>query len=113
MGPWYVGVMNDDSGRPVDAPTAQAARRRRLVLGCLPEPESVVSFDALADAVVRHERQFAGDVVRENVVASLHHVHLPTLDAAGFVDYDEDRRRVEVHERHDSVQTATDDWSPG
>lgn len=103
--------MSDEVGRPLDAPTEPVARRRRAVLASLPEPESVVSFDALADAVVRRERLAGGDVVRENVVASLHHVHLPTLDAAGFLEYDEDGRRVEVHDHHDRVEAAFDDWS--
>lgn len=102
--------MNHEVGRPVDASVAIATRRRRIVLACLSDDGGSVSFDALVEAVAERERHRNGTVDTENVAASLHHVHLPTLDAAGFVDYDREANHVELASVPDGIEAEVDDW---
>lgn len=71
--------------------------RRRLLWYLL--DESSASVDELTDVLVGWE--LAGSWVvdtdrRGRIAASLHHVHLPKLVAAGLVDYDRDAGTVSL-----------------
>lgn len=72
-------------------------RRRRIVLAHLRECEDEwVSVDALGAEVAAWELELTGptSVSEESISIDLAHGHLPRLDAAGVVVYDDDRRRV-------------------
>jgi len=73
--------------------------RRRAVLAALQEEESAVDRRTLAEQVVAIENDVAPSAVREqavdDVLLSLHHVHLPKLDDAGYLTYDTEESSVE------------------
>lgn len=77
--------------------SAFAHERRRLALRALREAEgNAADLDALVEAV-SDEAGPAGttaDDERRDVRATLRHVHLPKLAAAGLVEYDEEAERV-------------------
>jgi len=101
---------DDAESLPVDAVFELLAdERRRFVLYRLVDADGSVPFDALVDWVV--DRETAGLTPprghRRRVATSLHHCHLPQLEARGVVDYDADvvrYRRSEALERH--LETA-------
>ncbi|MFD1515377.1 DUF7344 domain-containing protein [Halomarina rubra] len=66
-----------------------ANRRRRHVLSYLRERTGTVSVDDLASQVIARELIDGGPVDPESVEATLRHVHLPKLDAAGLIEFDE------------------------
>jgi hypothetical protein len=72
--------------------------RRRRVLEHLQESMGSVTLRELAETIAAHE---AGESppprpLRESVYNSLHQTHLPKLDAEGVVDYDKNRKTVEL-----------------
>lgn len=73
-----------------------ANRRRRHVLSYLRDhPHEEIPIDDLTSQVIARELMAGeGPVDPESVSATLHHVHLPKLDDAGIVDYDEDAHVV-------------------
>ena len=61
--------------------------------------ESPASVDELADVLAGwrlDDQTTVGPDDHENLVAALHHSHLPVLDEAGLVDYHRDDATVEV-----------------
>jgi len=73
-----------------------ANRRRRYVLYCLRERRDALSVADLAEQLLAWERDDPPDDVDEQVVADLHHCHLPRLEEAGAVTYDEESGRVSL-----------------
>lgn len=75
-----------------------ADERRRTVLAVLAERSTPLSVKELASAVVERETVGSGrDIDRQDeVLLTLHHVHLPLLDDVGVVDYDAEEHRVEL-----------------
>jgi hypothetical protein len=71
-----------------------ANRRRRHVLSYLRGVSGTVSVDDLASQVIARELLEGGPVDPDSVEATLRHVHLPKLDAAGLVEFDEERSEV-------------------
>jgi hypothetical protein len=76
-----------------------ADRDRRTVLSCLDERRGTVDIQTLAADVVA-ERESTGpdrmtDAEHEAVLVRLHHVDLPKLDAAGFLDFDHETGAVD------------------
>lgn len=79
---------------------ALAHDRRRRVLRSLSDASLPLSVADLARRVAARETggsesatEPPGDVV-ERIHVSLHHAHLPKLDAVGLVEYDDDRQAV-------------------
>lgn len=74
---------------------ALANDRRRTTLATLTEIESPVDGETLARYVAEAERGTPENGIPEDALerihASLYHVHLPRLAAAGLVEYDSDR----------------------
>lgn len=74
---------------------ALANDRRRTTLATLTEVESPVDGETLARYVAEAEQEALErgipDETVERIHASLYHVHLPRLDAAGLLEYDPDR----------------------
>lgn len=69
--------------------------RRRTTLATLTEVESPIDGETLARYVAEAELEASESGIPEETVerihASLYHVHLPRLEAAGLVEYDPDR----------------------
>lgn len=68
--------------------------RRRHVLSYLRGETGTVSVDDLASQVIARELLEGGPVDPESVEATLRHVHLPKLDAAGLIEFDDARSEV-------------------
>lgn len=94
-------VIDEPLNRPREQPTALdtdalfdllCVPRRRHVLRILLD-EGVMPMDNLAARVVAHESTAAADEysdhTRDRMRIDLHHSHLPKLDRAGLIDYDE------------------------
>jgi len=73
--------------------------RRRAVLAALQEVESVIDRRELAEEVAAVENDVAPADVQEeavdDVLLTLHHVHLPKLDDADYLSYDADENEIE------------------
>lgn len=71
-------------------------RRRRMVLCyCASHAIAEVTLKELVDQVVEWEIEIEGDesVDRRDVRHSLHHIHLPKLEAHGLISWDRDARK--------------------
>ncbi len=93
-------------------------RRRRYVLEYLGEHEGVVELSELAEALANWENEEEGAYIthrdRKRAYVSLYQTHLPKLDRAGIVEYNQPRGTVEtgpdyryvtgyLHHTHDST----------
>lgn len=79
-----------------DVMVALSAARRREVLRVVVDEQSPTSRVDLARTVARSEtgESDPDSAVIDAVAVSLHHVHLPTLDDAGVLEYDPETDRV-------------------
>lgn len=123
----HSGTGNEGTGTVDDVFHALAERNRRQVLRALLEEtgEDVVSGQvprgtlAAAIAAKRHDlpREEVGPSERHRVELTLHHRHLPTLDAAGLVAYDPEQgsvvRRTHDAYRDDGIRAAIHDETSG
>ncbi|WP_137285414.1 DUF7344 domain-containing protein [Halorussus salinisoli] len=97
-------------------------KHRRIVLAALADQHQSLSIDDLVEAIVRHNHHTspseAADKVVTRIRTGLHHVHLPKLTEAGFIQYDSERQLVEPTaqleqaESHLSVILAVDSELP-
>jgi hypothetical protein len=74
--------------------------RRRATIEVLREKLGAVSLRALSETIAERE---VGESppprnVRESVYNSLHQTHLPKLDDRGIIEYDRDRKTVQLEE---------------
>lgn len=74
-------------------------KHRRIVLAVLAGQQRTLTIDDLAKAVVKHNhhtplREVPGEEMVQ-IKSSLHHAHVPELEASGLVEYDIDRHLVE------------------
>jgi len=78
-------------------------KHRRIVLAALADQHQSVSVTDLAKAIAEHNHHVPlTDVASEPVTqiqTALHHVHLPKLDEAGFIEHDSERQLVEPTDR--------------
>lgn len=101
-----------------------ASGRRRATLEYLRETDTPVSFAELTAEIAHRERQSPSvDLDREkwaDVETALAHAHLPILDDARFVQYDEDEESVTLGEQADLAwphleaiegEDDADDWT--
>lgn len=88
---------------------ALAHRRRRTVLACV-RGHSVVALADLADELVVEEQGTTIDAISAEVVVevslSLSHQHVPTVEDAGFVTYDQTRDLVTITEAGTVAHTS-------
>jgi hypothetical protein len=75
------------------------AERRRQTLAVLTERQTPMPAEQIARAVAMRETDASQPRASEShvreVQLSLHHVHLPKLDAVGLIDHDPDAGTVE------------------
>lgn len=77
-----------------------ASDRRRVVLDVLETRCGPLDLDEVAALVAAEEHDFGNptDETVERTAVSLHHVHLPKLEAAGVVRYDADLHQITPNE---------------
>lgn len=75
---------------------------RRDVLSVLPEENTSVPLEEIADAIASGRASIDEPDSPDQVVAALHHVHLPKLDDADVVSYDTETKTV-TPERVDAL----------
>lgn len=83
-------------------------RRRRYALYHLDDEGGASTREAIVDSVVDRETAEGDRPNRERVLAELHHVHLPRLHDAGFVDYDRESGGIALERRFDRVERFVD-----
>lgn len=80
-----------------------SATRRRNVLRYLREEGGPVSFEELASEIASIEREIdhaaLGQEKWEDVTVALAHVHLPLMDGADVLEYDEQAETIDVDDR--------------
>ncbi len=83
--------------------------RRRAVLAALQGEQTAVDRRELAERIAADENDVARADVREgtieDVLFTLHHVHLPRLDDAGYLTYDTEENEI-------APRTANDVGTP-
>lgn len=83
-------------------------QRRRVVLVTFAEERRTLTMRDLTNAVLANDRHVsiteASDEDREEMRCSLHHLHLPKLEAAGLIEYDPEREMAEPTERFDRAE---------
>lgn len=79
--------------------------RRRYVLEYLRNQEQQTSLRDVVEWIAKIESDESPPPknVRNSVYVSLHQTHLPTLDEAGIVDYDTDRKTISLREEARSI----------
>ncbi|PSP87176.1 hypothetical protein BRC87_12180 [Halobacteriales archaeon QS_4_66_20] len=84
---------------------------RHQVLLELPNHDNPVQLPALADSIrsseipgaaTRHDDTADSDAVR----IELHHIHLPKLAAAGWIEYDFENKTVRYESRIEAIRSA-------
>lgn len=92
--PWYLDFAAVETTEESGLYRALADERRRLVLAVLRERDAPVSESELARFVAAREAEDSPNATtpadRERVQLTLHHVHLPHLEAAGLVERTDD-----------------------
>lgn len=94
---------------PTGLPTGQTLRRqtivhivadadRRAIITYFMESQSnVAAFSEVVDWCLREVVREESLPTRESVATELHHSQLPTLEAAGIIEYKEQRNLVRYH----------------
>jgi len=87
--------------------TVLSNERRRFVLRYLKDHEGVAEIRDLAQQVAAWENDVPVEQLnykqRKRVYTSLHQTHLPKLDDCGIVEYDRDRKTVELTDRIETL----------
>lgn len=75
--------------------------RRRYVLEYLREHEQQTCLRDVVEWItdIEADESSPSTNVRNSVYVSLHQTHLPTLDEAGIIDYDESRKTITLQEQ--------------
>ena len=89
-----------------------ASQRRRYVLRCLTDREPELALADLATEVTARETdrpitELSGEDVRETYL-TLHHHHIPKLEDANIVRYDEEKNVVAFVDDHDGLERMLD-----
>lgn len=83
-------------------------QQRRIVLVALADEKRALTVRDLTQAIVKHDHNTPLTEISEEVVTrihiSLHHRHLPKLEAAGIIEYDPERNVVELTDEFDRLE---------
>lgn len=87
-------------------------RRRREVLAYLLEAEETVTLGELAEQIAAWENDTDVNALssdqRKRVYVALYQTHLPKMDDAGIVDYDQDRGLISLSDNADLLMMYLD-----
>ncbi|WP_092887643.1 DUF7344 domain-containing protein [Halopelagius inordinatus] len=81
---------------------------RRVVVGVLAETDRPISISSLAREVAAETQNASPDAKIAQTKLSLHHNHLPKLDAAGVVTYDSEERLVAPADGFETALSAVE-----
>lgn len=98
--------------QPSDHHSLLAVARRQLALDVLAETTSAVDLETLASEIAVREvgRDDVAGATIDDVVADLHHVHLPKLADFGLLSYDPATRWIDPNEQSiDAIREQADD----
>ena len=100
----------DASVDPLDFWSVLSNHRRRRVIRLLEELDTPVDLRALADAVATDDISPVEDTdrARQSIYVSLYQHHVPTLDAAGAIRWDEDAGTVRDGPAMEAYRIALD-----
>ena len=85
-----------------------ADQHRRIALGALANEQRSLTVNDLTKAIVKHNHHTPmiempkGSLTELQI--SLHHAHLPKIEASGLIDYDQERGRVEPTAQLEQIQ---------
>lgn len=113
-------MSHESASRPVDNQTEQptpistdtvfdvlAHEHRRIALNHLTQTEEPVPVDALVDTVTDETNHLEdAESTRERIAVIFHHSHLPKMANAGFIEYDENQKKVTVTAAASTIQSA-------
>lgn len=84
-------------------------RRRREVLAYLVETDDTVTLGELAEQIAAWENETTVNALssdqRKRVYVALYQTHLPKMDDAGIVEYDQDRGLITLSDNADLLMT--------
>ncbi|WP_394345825.1 DUF7344 domain-containing protein [Halegenticoccus tardaugens] len=87
-------------------------RRRRDILRYLLSTERTVTLSELAEQIAAWENDIEvrelGSDQRKRVYVALYQTHLPKMDDAGIIDYDQDRGNITLSENADLLNMYLD-----
>ena len=87
-------------------------RRRREVLTYLLEAEGTVTLGELAEQIAAWENDTTVNALssdqRKRVYVALYQTHLPKMDDAGIIEYDQDRGLIELSDNADLLMMYLD-----
>ena len=101
------GIELDASESPDEVFELLGSQRRRYVVRCLTEFDGSLSLADLADEVATREHdavitELSAETVKR-IYVSLYHNHVPKLEAAGVVAYDQERDAVALDDGVDEL----------
>ncbi|RQG98119.1 hypothetical protein EA473_02380 [Natrarchaeobius chitinivorans] len=83
-------------------------RQRRIILAVLTNQQRSVPLNDLVEAVNKHDHHREDTAGSEDEISeiglSLYHKHIPALEEASVIAYDEHRKLVEPTERFDELE---------
>jgi hypothetical protein len=104
---------DDLSDRPIPFDTILdlcRVQQRRIVLSVLADEHRPLTVRDLTHVITTHNHDAPLTEVPEKAVTqiqvSLHHIHLPKLEAAGVIEYDPKNQLVELTNEFDQLQPA-------
>ena len=100
--------MNDSTRSRRDGTRQRRTQTLDVLFDALAQPARRRILTALAQSNPRDDDEFAPedfatDEERDTFLTSLHHVHLPHLEDAGFVEWDRETETVTRGPRYDEV----------
>lgn len=83
--------------------------RRRYALYCLQQYQNPMALADLADEVARfeHDEQRVAEIPAEDVKSvymTLYHTHLPKMEDAGIIEYDQNTDSVQLRDEFSGIQ---------
>lgn len=94
-------------------------RHRRIALAVLADRQQSLTLNDLTKMIVNHNHHTPPEVsegVVRQIRLSLHHIHIPKLEAVALIEYDSERHLVEPTDQFEQFQphlSALIDADPG